>query len=205
MVMPSTVAGYQVTLGGTPRSPNLLVYSFIPAGTLSLSPTASLTFNEIFYAAAMRTFGVNVAGAQTSDNYMFTEFAIQKVIHYGSDNEQALSRDINLGVDYGDDIPGFFGRDSGNRKSRPVIGCSPPRLAWRKIIAGDVRACVSVAQNLGMPEFLNAFRANGSQQPATSTTYDIGTIDISVLVRRSFVSMANVAYKIADTAFEYTE
>lgn len=205
MVMPSTVTGFQVTLAPTPRAPNSIYYSFVPAGALVVNPTASLTFNEVFYAAAMRTFGVNVASQETSDNYMFTEFAIQKVLYYGSDNEQALSRDIHLGVDYGDDIPGFFGRDSGNRKSRPVVGCVPPRLAWRKIIAGDVRACITVGQNLGTPEFLNAFRANGSQQPANSTTYDIGLIDITVLVRRSFVSMANVAYKLADTTFEYTE
>jgi len=205
LVMPSTVTGYSVSLGTSPRSPNTLQYAFTPTGAINVAPSASLTFNEIFYAASMRTFGVNVAGQQTSDNYMFTEFAIQKVLHYGSDNEQALSRDINLGVDFGDDIPGFFGRDAGNRKSRPVVGCSPPRLAWRKIIANDNRVCVQVGQNLGIPEFLNAFRANGSLQPAASTAYDIGILDITVLVRRSFVSLANTAYKLADTSFEYTE
>lgn len=180
-----------VSLSGTPYGPNAIDFNFNPVGNVAVYPSMTVTFNELFIAAAMRIFGVDISVNQTQANYMYTDFAIQKVTLYGAHNETATDRDIVLSVDFGDQIPGFIGRDSGNRRSRSVVSCAPPRLAWRKVITGDTRVSVNFAINLGTFGPLLQFRANGTNNPANQSSWNIGTLDATILVRRSFISMAN--------------
>lgn len=187
----STVSGAGATtvvLSSTPYSANNIYYDYTASGAIWVNPSVTLSFNELFTAAAMRIFGVDVTADVTSANFVLTDYAIQKIVLYGSDNDQALTRDLVLSVEFGDDIPGFIGRDSGNRMSRPVVGATPPRLSWRKIIQNDSKICANAALNMGTPSYLTEFRSNGALNPTANSYWQCGTLDATVLVRRSFIT-----------------
>lgn len=194
LVVRATASGggtTNVILSSTPYGPNNVFFDFTSAGISGLSPSVTLSYNEVFTAAAMRLFGVDVTADTSSANFVLTDYAIQKVVLYGSDNDQALSRDLVLSAEFGSDIPGFIGRDAGNRMSRPVVGATPPRLSWRKIIQNDSKICFNIGVNLMTSQFLVDFRANNNPI-VNGMSWHYATLDVTVLVRRSFITPPSV-------------
>jgi len=95
----------------------------------------SYTYNDIFRAAAIRLYGYDIYDGITHNyNVDNTEFALQSVTLYGTEQRIQLSTDsYRLNVDFGYTIPGFTGRAHGGADSRATITTSAPRLVWSKI------------------------------------------------------------------------
>lgn len=173
-------SGFVVQLANTPTAANTILIYYHPQ-TMVYSSVIGLDFNAVFVAAAMRVYGVNPGNDLTGANYLTSEFALQKVTAYGSDNRIHTTTGILLSVDFGGDIPGFVGRDSGGANRRPVISARPPRLSWQKFAPNNSRAFMTL--NIGtvrLPE-------GGSDD----LRVPIATVDFSVIVRRSVIMQDN--------------
>lgn len=191
--------GYAVQLGGLPTAPNSVFHYFNPL-TGVISNSGGLTYNEIFTAAAMRLFGVDVTTDPGGANFVTTDYAIQKTTLYGPTID--VEGNILLTVDFGGDVPGFVGRDSGAKNKRAVVSVSPPRLSWRKLVVGDTSPAINY--NTGLLRAPNADNSgiNFPTQYIGSQAWPIGVLDITVLVRRSVISdVSSLSNRSTDTVF----
>jgi hypothetical protein len=178
--------GYTVSLAGTPTGPNAIniAANLSGSGNSNQTITVGLTFNQVFVAAAMRIFGVDVSVDTSSANYITTDYAIMKVTAYGPDQTNFSSQNIGLSVDVGGDVPGFSGRDTSSKNGRAVVSFSVPRLSWQKIVSSSVFAFLSytISTALAIP---NTIQGN--------TSIPVGTIDLTVMVRRSVITQSNAS------------
>jgi len=169
--------GYDVQLSGVPTGANS-IQLFYNLSTGAYTGACGLTLNELFVAAAMRIFGVDVTADRQSANYINTDYAIQKATFYGTENATYTTSGIELAIDFGNSIPGWVGRDSPGKNSRAVVSCKPPRLSWEKI--DENRLVRSISLNTGTRN-LPAFSSNIS----SGQRFPLGVFDATVLVRRS--------------------
>jgi len=185
--------GYTVNLAGTPTAPNSIVINANLSGSVNQNQTTTvgLTFNQVFVAAAMRVFGVDVSVDPTGANYVTTDYAIMKVTAYGPDQTNFSSPNIGLSVDVGGDIPGFSGRDTSSKNGRAVVSFSVPRLSWQKIVSSSVFSFLSYT-------FSTAVAIPMSVQ--TNVQIPVGIIDLTIMVRRSVLTQSNASAALA-TAF----
>lgn len=182
----NTVTGYTVYLPTTPTSQGEIDIWY--NAILATQPTNAigLTVDQICHAAAMRVFGVDVTTDTTSANYVTTEYAIQKVVVYGSENRVRPTTGIILACDFSADIPGFVGRDTGGVNRRPVVAVTPPRLTWLTF-NGSQNHILSV----------NVGGVDRHLEPQAPNSLDllvsVATLDISIIVRRGAVTQVPVA------------
>jgi hypothetical protein len=187
------LTGFSVDLAPVPQGANTILLYYNP-NTGVHANIGGLTFNEIFVAASMRLYGVDVTANTSSPNFLSTEFAMQKIVLYGTDNATYNSSGVLLQVDFGGDIPGFIGRDSGSRSQRAVVAASPPRLSWQGLAAPTVAQVQCISVNLGVA-FIPPNSATFSRMPA-------GTLDITVILRRSVIVLGNTPMiRAAETTF----
>lgn len=183
----NTITGYSVQLAGTPISSNT-IRLWYNAATPGSYPTQvfGLTAAQIFVAAAMRVYGVDVTVDTTGANYVTTEYAVQKVTAYGPENRARPSSSITLSLDFGSDIPGFVGKDSASGMRRAVVSASPPRLSWQAITNS-----MNHMASLDIGTFEHVYEPNA---PTTfNLAYPCGTLDFSVIVRRGAIVQTPLA------------
>lgn len=170
---------FEVILPSTPAAQGQIRIKYSTSVTASTFAASDrlvyLDSDEIWYAAAMRVFGVQVDENKTSANYIHTEYALQKVSLYGGTQVSGYGT-CALQVDFGSLVPGFVGRDAPGKSGRAVISCSAPRLEWRKFADRDLTSAMVRCT------FSNMLL------PTTGLAYlGIGTLDVTVMVRRSYV------------------
>lgn len=182
--------GYSVNLGGTPTAPNSITINanLMGSGLSNQTSTVGLSFNQVFVAAAMRLFGVDVSVDPSGANYVTTDYAIMKVTAYGPDQTSFSSPSIGLSVDVGGDVPGFSGRDSSSKNGRAVVSFSVPRLSWQKIESSSVFNFLSYtfSTSVALPNNLQS-----------NVYIPLGVIDLTVMVRRSVLTQSNASAAIA--------
>jgi hypothetical protein len=205
MTRSSSQAGYAVFLAGTPTGANTIAHYFNPTSG-SITNSGSLTYNEVFTAAAMRLYGVDVTADPGSANFVTTDYAIQKVVLYGAADSSYSSEMITLTVDFGGDIPGFVGRDSPARNRRAVVATSPPRLSWRKIRTGEQLPAINYNTGIARSPLANNSGVNFPTSYIEVAAWPVGILDVTVMVRRSVISDSSSFQKrAADTTFSNSD
>lgn len=202
LVQSNNSVGYSVVLGSLPTSPNIIFHYYNPTSGL-FSSTGGLTYNEIFTAAAMRIYGVDVTANPGGANFQTTDFAITKVTFYGPPEPSYDGNSISLTVDFGEDIPGFVGRDSSSRNQRAVISTSPPRLVWRKLVQNENAPALSYNNGVARSPLANNSGQNfPSAFIAQQQVWPSGVLDITVMLRRSVIASNTSTFARAeDTKF----
>jgi len=197
----TSAVGYAVFLSGTPTGLNYINHYFNPTTGVTAS-SGGLSFNEVFTAAAMRLFGVDVTADPGGANFVTTDYAIQKVVMYGPSNSNREGGDIMLTIDYGGDIPGFVGRDSPARNRRAAVSSTPPRLSWRKLLVNNQTPVLNYSTGASQSPLANNSGVPFPTSFISSQNWEIGVIDVTVLVRRSVITDSFSALKRAtDTVF----
>jgi len=130
----------------------------------------------------MRLYGTDLCVANSSEfNCKNTEFAVIKSTFYGPDSTVFVTTDCSMTIDFGPTIPGFSGRDTGGVDYRPMISASSPRLSWIKY--GDPQGSEVIMQGQ-----FNITNLPTTIQPANVTDFAIGCVDVTVHIRRGYVS-----------------
>jgi len=204
MVRSTNQSGYSVVLAGLPTGINAVNHFFNPT-TGNLTNSGGLTYNELFTAAAMRVYGVDVTADPGGANFVTSDFAITKVTLYGPADQTYDGSGIQLSVDFGDDIPGFVGRDSAARNRRAVVSASPPRLSWKRITQGSMVTAVSWNTGLLRSPLADNSGTNFPTAYIETTKWPIGILDVTILVRRAASSASSTLKRATDTTFETTE
>lgn len=206
MVQSANQAGYSVQLPGIPTGAATVRHYFSPTSG-AFSNSGGLTFNEVFVAAAMRLYGVDITADPGGANFVTTDFAIQKVTYYGTQDQTYDGPNVMLTVDFGGDIPGFVGRDSSSRNSRAVVSATPPRLSWRKVITGDMTPVINYNTGVNRSPLADNSGVAFPTQFVSVQNWPIGVLDVTVLVRRSVISNASssLGTRAADTSFSSEE
>lgn len=173
MTLAKSASAFAVTVGSTPTDIN--VCKFTVQTTIG-THMGYLTFSEIAHAAAVRQFGT--VPTASSLNYTATEYAIQCVRMYGP----PFPSTIRLGYDAGFGLPGVYASDIGTTASRPAIAARAPRLTWRRADGTDESTVSIWFSDLSPPQSAGAYDSSG---PQNQLSYQIGVVDVTVLLRRA--------------------
>lgn len=140
-------------------------------------------------SAAVRLFGTHITSGGSAQIQVLrdtTEYAIESLTLYGS--AELGTKPIRLSVDFGNGMPGAVGTDAGDRLKRAVVSLRAPQLVWRHV--GTTSALDAFAVIL-VPLPLDA--TGTATDPAKFR--EIGVLDATVHVRRSFVEVVPTTIK----------
>lgn len=185
---------FAIELANTPYASNN-IYLYYQFSNGKIARTFDVKYSDIALAACMSLYGVDVSKSADGVNYLSTEMCINKVVLFGA-NDRTNSSEISLQVDFGGSAPGFTGRDTGDLNRRAVVAAASPRAMWvfvSKTAGVFCRCDVGLQRN---PLFEKDIPQDWQASP-NMTNFESGVLDVSVVLRRSWVNSLNTAPKAA--------